>query len=72
MPKVKLGLILLTAVAIGCASSRGGTPLTFSEADVPREPTPSSNWSLPAERAEELLRSAPYEIRTVQGRDRYT
>jgi len=67
MPKVKLALILLTATVVGCASSRGGTPLAFSEADAPREPTPSSNWSLPAERAEEFLRSAPYEIRAVQG-----
>jgi hypothetical protein len=67
MRKVRLGFILLTASVIGCASSRGGAPLAFSEADVPREPTPSSNWSLPAERAEEILRGAPFEIRAVQG-----
>jgi len=67
MPKVKLTLILLTAVAIGCASSRGGTPLAFSEADAAREPMPSSNWSIPAERAEEVLRNAPFDIRAVQG-----
>jgi hypothetical protein len=67
MRKATLGLILLTAVVVGCASSRGEAPLAFSEADAPREPTPSSNWSLPAEHAEEILRSAPFEIRAVQG-----
>jgi hypothetical protein len=58
---------LLTATIIGCASPRGEVPLAFSEADVPRESTPSSNWPLPAERAEEILRNAPFEIRAVQG-----
>lgn len=67
MRKLALGLILLAAVSIGCASSRDGVSLSFSEADVPRESTPSSNWSLPANRAEEILRSSPYEIRAVQG-----
>jgi hypothetical protein len=59
--------ILLAATLVSCAASHEGSPLTFKQADVPREPTPSSNWSLPADRAEEILRSAPYEIRTVQG-----
>jgi hypothetical protein len=67
MRKVTLALILLTATSIGCASSRGGAPLGFSEADVPRESATSSNWPLPADRAEEILRGAPYEIRGVQG-----
>jgi hypothetical protein len=67
MRKLPLALLLLTAGSVACASSHGGAPLAFSEADVPREPGPSSNWSLPANRAEEILRSAPYEIRTVQG-----
>jgi hypothetical protein len=67
MRKATLGLILLTATVIGCAPSRGGSPLAFSETDVPREPAISSNWTLPANRAEEILRSAPYDIRTVQG-----
>ena len=67
MHKITFGLLMLTVTVFGCASSHGGAPLAFSEADVPREPTPSSNWSLPAERAEEILRSAPVEIRAVQG-----
>jgi hypothetical protein len=67
MRKLALALLLLTAGSVACASSHGGTQLAFSEADVPREPGPSSNWSLPVDRAEEILRSAPYEIRTVQG-----
>ncbi|MFV1979158.1 MAG: hypothetical protein ACC649_07375, partial [Myxococcota bacterium] len=67
MRKAALGLILLTASVIGCASSRGGAPLAFSETDVPRESAISSNWPLPANRAEEILRSAPYDIRAVEG-----
>jgi hypothetical protein len=67
MRGTKLGLILLTAALAACTGSRASVPLAFSEADVPRESQPSSNWSLPAERAEEILRSAPYEIRHVQG-----
>jgi hypothetical protein len=58
---------LLTSTLAGCIGSRAGVPLTFSEADVPREPGLSSNWSLPAERAEEILSSSPYEIRSVIG-----
>ena len=67
MRKLAFALLLLTAGSVACASSHGGAPLAFSEADVPREPGPSINWSLPSDRAEEILRSAPYEIRTVQG-----
>jgi hypothetical protein len=67
MRKLTLALLLLAAGPIACASSHGGAPLAFSEADVPRELEPSSNWTLPPDRAEEILRSAPYEVRTLQG-----
>jgi hypothetical protein len=67
MRRITLALVLVTANLVGCASSREVLPLAFSEADAPREPTPSSNWSLPANRAAEILRSAPYEIHGVQG-----
>jgi hypothetical protein len=62
-----IALLVLTAGFVACASSHGGVPLAFSEADVSRAPRTSSNWPLPADRAEEILRSSPYEIHAVQG-----
>jgi hypothetical protein len=67
MRKPAFVLLLLAAGSVACVSSHPGAPLAFSEADVPREPEPSSNWTLPPDRAEEILRSAPYEVRTLQG-----
>jgi hypothetical protein len=60
-------LFLLTSAFLACAPSQRALELRFSEADVPREPAPANNWSLPADRAEEILRSSPYEIHEVQG-----
>jgi hypothetical protein len=67
MRKFTLALTLLATISIGCSSSGGGVQLAFSEADASREESTSSNWSLPADRAEEILRGAPYEIRGAQG-----
>ena len=63
----KFRLALLSSVLVACASTPASGPLPFGEANVKREPQPSRNWSLPPERAEEILRSGPFEIREVQG-----
>jgi hypothetical protein len=67
MRRIALGFIMLAAALAACAGSHAGGPLAFSETDAPREPAPLSNWLLSPERAEEVLRSAPFEIRSVQG-----
>jgi len=67
MRKSTLALTLLATISIGCSSSGGRVQLAFSEADASREEATSSNWPLPADRAEEILRGAPYEIRGAQG-----
>jgi hypothetical protein len=63
----KLRLALLSTVLVACASTRAPEPLPFAEADAKREPQPSRNWSILPERAEEILRSRPFEISEIQG-----
>jgi len=67
MRAIEFGLTALVASSLACASAGGGELFAFSESAAAREATPSSNWSLPPERAEQILRSMPFEIRSVQG-----
>jgi hypothetical protein len=67
MRTITFVLLFLAATLAACATPNGGASIGFSEADVPRESERSTNWPLPADRAEEVLRSSPYEIQSSHG-----